>query len=110
MSSVPSYVRIMRIAGSLRLIRPAEDCSRELRGAFLALHAELVVASWHSPEDVLATYPHAEQEAHRLVVSIHGTHCAIIAINYELGIALIEHAGLRLVRTRKDSLTMRRRP
>ena len=100
----------MRIAGTSRLIRAAMGCSAETCGAYRAFHAELIAASWQSPQDALSAYPNAELEAHRLVVPLDERHCVVVAINYQLEIALIEHAGLRSDRTRKSSLVVREHP
>lgn len=83
----------MRIAGKSRLIRASSECCDETAGAYRAFHAELGAAAWQSLKDVLAAYPNAKLETQRLVISLDGQHCVVVAINFEAGIALIDYAG-----------------
>lgn len=84
----------MRVMGKSRLIRLANGQSADACGASWAFLAELVEARWRSPQEATSAYPYAVIEAHRLTVPLDARHCVIVAINYELGLALIEYAGL----------------
>ncbi len=86
----------MRLIGVPTLFALVQRGDPLLRGAVLALHAELVAARWRCIEDAQAAYPNAKYEAHRLVVSLDDLHCAVLAINYEMGIAVFEFAGSRM--------------
>jgi mRNA-degrading endonuclease HigB of HigAB toxin-antitoxin module len=89
------------------LIRLAQDEGADLSAALRAFHAELEQAQWRSHSDVLTVYPRAEIEAHRFIIPLDERHCVVVALNYELGIAVIEYAGSRTNRTRKSSILIR---
>jgi hypothetical protein len=55
----------------------------------------------------MSAYPAAEVEAHRLIIPLGARHCIVVAINYELGLALIEYAGVRMERTKMLPATRR---
>jgi len=85
----------MKLIGLIRLHALACRADR-LRGAARALHAELAAASWRKEADATAAFPNATLDAGRLVIDLDDTHCAIVAVNYELGITVIEFAGGRV--------------
>ena len=61
-----------------------------------ALHAELAAARWGEEAAVIAAYPNATLNAGRLVIGLDDTHCVVVAVNYKLGIIVIEFAGGRV--------------
>jgi len=88
----------MKLIGVPILLGVIRNADPSLRGAVLALHAELAAADWSCVEEALTSYPNAEREGHRLVVDLDHRHCAVVGINYEVGIAMIEFAGCRVNR------------
>ena len=70
-----------------------------LRGDVLALHAELEAAAWRSEADVRAAFPAAETRGHSVTIELDATRCVVLRINYQAGIALVDHAGRRLGRS-----------
>lgn len=87
----------MKLIGRDRLMSLIRTCAR-LRGDVLALQAELEAAAWRSPDDVMAAFPKAETRGHSLVIGLDAAHCVELTINYQAGIALVDHAGRRLDR------------
>jgi hypothetical protein len=55
--------------------------------------AELEAAEWLSAIEAAGAFPHARFADHRLIIDLDDRHCAVVAIQYELGIALVEFAG-----------------
>jgi hypothetical protein len=94
------YENLMRVAGRIRLIRLSRGALGDLAAGLRALLAELEEAQWKSEEEALKAYPGAEVDAHRLVIPVDERHCAVVALNYQLEIALIEYAGLKSSRLR----------
>jgi hypothetical protein len=85
----------MKLIGVTRL--HALACrAAPLRGAARALHAELAAARWGEEADARAAYPDATLDAGRLVIGLDSTGCAVVAVNYKLGIIVIEFAGDRV--------------
>ena len=97
--SAASYERGVHVVGKSRAIRLANAGSADVCGAARALLAELVEAQWRSPQEAVSAYPCAEVKGHRLFIPLDSRHCVIVAVNYALGLALIEHAGLCIERT-----------
>jgi hypothetical protein len=94
----------MRLIGRPDLLKLARGGDGPLRDAAFALAAELQSASWRTPAEACAAYPRARLDGHRLAIDLGDRHCAVIAINYEKGVALIEFAGAKV-----DSDSGRRR-
>ncbi len=83
----------MRLIGGPELQMLTRGADPELRGAALALAAELRAASWRSPGEARQAFPRAECTDDRLTVFLDDRHCAVVLISYEKGVALIEFAG-----------------
>ena len=98
----------MQLIGISKLSALAQNASDELRGAVLALHAELVAAEWSSAADAKAAFPAAKCEPKRLEVALDHRHCVIVAISYETGIAVVEFAGRRTDQTKAPKKKWRR--
>lgn len=94
----------MKLIGVPLLFALAQRADPPLRGAALALHAELAAARWSRIDEVLAAFPNAEHEPHRLIVELGDGHCAVVSISYEASIAVIEFAGRRADRTVRSPL------
>jgi hypothetical protein len=94
------YETFMRVAGRIRLIRLSRGALGDLADGLRALLAELEEAQWKSEDEALKAYPGAEVDAHRLVIPLDELHCAVVALNYQSEIALIEYAGLKSNRLR----------
>lgn len=84
--------------GKSRLFELARDPS--LRGAVACLWHELEEYSWRDARDAARSYPAARLDGHRLTIDIADGHCAVVAINFALGIALVEFAGRKASRRR----------
>src|SRR4051812_2769239 len=85
----------MKLIGVTRLYALACRAA-SLCGAARALHAELAAARWAKEADAAAAYPGATLNAGRLVIGLDDTHCAVVAVNYSLGVIVIEFAGDRV--------------
>ncbi len=83
----------MRLMGTSRLLEFTERNGDAVQAAVRALHAELKALEWTSKQDVLASYPSAATVGNRIKVKLDEQHCVVVAINYALGIALVEFAG-----------------
>jgi len=83
----------MRLIGKSELFTLAQSAATDLRDAVLSLAAELEAAAWCSSTDAQAAFPRASFAGHRLIIALDGQHCAVVAIKYELGIALVEFVG-----------------
>ena len=85
----------MKLIGLTRL--HALACRADwLRGAVWALHAELAAARWGNEADAAAAFPNATLDAGKLIIDLDDTNCAVVAVNYGLGIIVIEFAGGRV--------------
>jgi hypothetical protein len=89
----------MRLMGKSKLSKLARNPS--LRGAVASFWHELEEYSWRSARDAARSYPTAKFDGHRLTVELDSEHCAIVALDFELGIALIEFAGIKTGRRRR---------
>ena len=98
----------MRLIGVSKLSALAQNASGDLRGAVLALHAELVAAEWCSAADATAAFPAAKCERKRLVINLDHGHCVVVAISFETGIGVVEFAGRRMDRTKAPKQKWRR--
>jgi len=83
----------MRLIGKSELFTFAQSATEDVREAVLALSAELEAAVWGSASDAEVAFPRAAFAGHRLIIQLDDRHCAVVAIQYELGIALVEFAG-----------------
>jgi hypothetical protein len=95
LSGLAGYENLMRVAGRTRLIRLSRGALGDLAAGLRALLAELEEAQWKSRQEAIKAYPHAEVDAHRLIIPLDEQHCAVVALNYQSEIALIEYAGLK---------------
>ena len=89
----------MRLMGKSKLWKLARVPS--VRGAVASLWHELEEYSWRNARDAAKCYPSAKLDGHRLTIDLGDTHCAVIGINFELGIVLVEFAGNKAVRRRQ---------
>jgi hypothetical protein len=72
-----------------------------LRDAVACLWHELEEFSWRDARDAARNYPAAKLDGHRLTIDIADGYCAVVAINFALGIALVEFAGKKAGRRRR---------
>ena len=98
----------MHLIGISKLSALAQNATGDLRGAVLALHAELVAAEWSSAADATAAFPAAKCERRRLVITLDHRYCVVVAVSYETGIAVVEFAGRRMDRTNAPKQKWRR--
>jgi hypothetical protein len=98
----------MRLMGKSKLSRLARIPS--LRGPIASFWHELEEYSWQTARDAARSYPAAKLDGHRLTVELDGEHCAVVALNFELGIALIEFAGSKTGRRRRAPVGESRKP
>jgi len=71
-----------------------------VRAAAASLWHELEEYSWPNVRDAAKSYPAAKLNGNRLTIDIGDRYCVVVAINFALGIALIEFAGLKSARRR----------
>jgi hypothetical protein len=90
----------MRVMGKSKLSWLANGGAADVSGPSRAFLAELAEARWRSVREAKFAYPAAEIEAHRLIIPFGAGYCIVLAINYELGLALIEYAGVRMERSK----------
>lgn len=83
----------MRLIGKSELFTLAQSAASDLRNAVHSLAAELEAAAWRSITEAEAAFPLAALTGHRLIIDLDDRHCAVVVIQYELGIALVEFAG-----------------
>ena len=83
----------MRLIGKSALFTLAQSVTAVLRDDVRALAAELEAAEWLSASEAAGAFPRARFSDHRLIIDLDQRHCAVVAIQYELGIALVEFAG-----------------
>lgn len=100
----------MRLIGKSELFALAQSASTDLRDAALALTAELESAIWRSQSEAMVAFPRAAFAGHRLVIELDGRHCAVVSIQYELGIAFVEFAGATVEWTGRARRGKGRRP
>jgi len=84
---------LMRLIGKSALFTLAQSAAAALRDDVRALAAELEAAEWLSAAEAAGAFPRARLSDHRLIIDLDDRHCAVVAIQYELGIALVEFAG-----------------
>lgn len=83
----------MRLTGRPELLKLARMAGGRVGDGVRALAAELEAAAWSNNADVRNAFPSSDLSGRRLTVSFDGDHCAVIAISYEKGVALVEYAG-----------------
>lgn len=83
----------MRLIGKSELFMLAQSATVDLRDAVLSLAAELEAAVWRSLSEAKAAFPRARFAGGRLIIDFDDRHCAVVAIQYELGIAFVEFVG-----------------
>ena len=74
-------------------MRLAEDAGEDLQGGVRALAAEVESASWKSSTSLKRAFPEARIEEHRAIVDLDERHCAVIIVDYERSVAVVEYAG-----------------
>ena len=87
--------------GAPTLFAKAARISHAAVGACAALCAELEHGFWTSRDEVRASYPHARWSEGRAIITINNELEAVVAFNFERGIALVDFASL----VAKSSLT-----
>jgi hypothetical protein len=85
----------MKLMGIGKLHALATSGNRALAGAAASLRAELAAAEWEDAEDALQTYPTALSNGHRIEIRLPADHCAVVSVNYQAAVALVEFAGPR---------------
>lgn len=83
----------MRLIGRPLLLRLAEDAGVKLRDDVRAFAAELEAASWESSKGLKRAFPEARIEGRRVIVDLDERHCAVIIIDYERSVSVVEYAG-----------------
>lgn len=75
------------------LLRLAEDAGENLQDELRAFAAEVEAASWKSSKGLLRAFPEARVEGCRVIVDLDERHCAVIIIDYERSVSVVEYAG-----------------
>lgn len=83
----------MRLIGRPQLAPLGDEAGADLRDGVRALAAEIGAAEWKSSKDLELSFPNARIEKHRVFVDLDEHHCAVIIVNYERGVAMVEYAG-----------------
>lgn len=83
----------MRLIGRPLLLRLAEVAGKELQDDLRALAAEVEAASWKSSKGLKRAYPEARIDGRRVIVDLDERHCAVIIIDYERSVGVVEYAG-----------------
>ena len=86
--------------GVSRLRRFAAQGAEETKGAVSALLAELQANCWESQDDFMEHFPMAEVYECTAVIPIGQEHCIELKIRYDIGMVLIEFAGVTADRHR----------
>jgi len=84
----------MRLIGRPLLLRIAEDAGEILQDDLRALAAEVESASWKSSKGLKRAFPEARIEGCRVIVDLDERHCAVIIVDYERSVTVVEYAGL----------------
>lgn len=77
------------------LLRMAEDADENLQDDLRAFAAEVETASWNSSKSLKRAFPEARIEGRRALVDLDERHCAVIIVDYERSVTVVEYAGLR---------------
>jgi len=83
----------MRLIGRPLLAELSETAGEYLRGSARALAAEMASADWKSSKEFRQAFPNARIDEHRIFVDLDQDHCALIIMNYERSVAMVEYAG-----------------
>lgn len=83
----------MRLIGRPLLLRLAEDAGENLQDDLRAFAAEVETASWKSSKGLKRAFPEARIEGHRVIVDLDERHCAVIIVDYERSVSVVEYAG-----------------
>lgn len=75
------------------LLRLAEDADKNLQDDLRAFVAEVEAASWKSSKGLKRAFPEARIEGRRVIVDLDERHCAVIIIDYERSVSVVEYAG-----------------
>lgn len=75
------------------LLRMAENAGENLQDDLRALAAEFEAASWKSSKGLKRAFPEARIEGCRVIVDLDERHCAVIIIDYERSVSVVEYAG-----------------
>lgn len=86
----------MRLIGISKLVDFARSAADDLRNAVLALSAELGTANWQSDEEVRIAFPRATFTGRRVEIDLDEKNCVIVVFGYEVGVVLVEFAGLKV--------------
>lgn len=82
----------MKLMGMPKLFAAAASISLAARGACAALCAELEEGQWACSNEVSVSYPHARWSKGRAFIPVDDGLDAVVAFNFERGIALIDTA------------------
>ncbi len=80
----------MKLMGAPKLFAAAACASLAARGACAALCAELDAGDWTCMDDVTSSFPRAACSKNRAVIAVDDALDAVVAFNFERGIALID--------------------
>ncbi|WP_339913381.1 hypothetical protein [uncultured Brevundimonas sp.] len=80
----------MKLMGAPKLFAAAAGASLAARGACAALCAELEAGDWACVDDVTSSFPRAGWSKNRAVIAVDDALDAVVAFNFERGIALID--------------------
>ena len=95
----------MKLIGKSELHALARTKDRDLRAAVLALCAEIEAANWRDFEEVERAYPQATCARPRVTIDLDARHWVVVTLNLDVGIALVEFAGLAKGVKRRRSAT-----
>jgi len=85
--------RRMRLIGRPLLLRMAKDAGENLQDDLRAFAAEVETASWKSLKGLKRAFPEAHIEGHRVIIDLDDRHCAVIIVDYERSVTVVEYAG-----------------
>jgi len=83
----------MRLMGIGKLHALATSANGAVASAATSLGAELVTFEWNCADEAAADYPNARFAGHLIEIGLPEDNCAVVAVNYRAGVALIEFAG-----------------
>lgn len=83
----------MRLMGIGKLHALATSKKGAVARAAAALRAELAAFEWNGPDQAAADYPNARVDGHRIEIRLPDENCAVLAVNFNAGVAMIEFAG-----------------
>lgn len=83
----------MRLIGRPLLLRLAEVAGEKLQDDLRALTAEIEAASWKSSKGLERAFPGACIKGRRVIVDLDERHCAVIIMDYERSVSVVEYAG-----------------